>query len=222
MTDTEMGSLEDREEVIKEMNNYLTVATIGELYWIKRKLFRDLKPRFEKELTKAENVFENYKKKAEKLQNKQDNFINEINKLHEKDLLNESQKNELTTNIKKLQDDKMELSVENITLKGELERIGVIYENLTGKDPSNTDLAELLGIYITLIDNVFSGRVHFKILALLHGDKKEWKREEIVKTTVINEIEVRKSLGELSRTNLIEYDEETTKVKLKKKIENLF
>jgi len=68
------------------------------------------------------------------------------------------------------------------------------------------------------MEEVFSGKAAFKTLAVMHGDKERWTREEIAKSIGVSEIELRKVLGELARADLIDYDEETTICNLKKKI----
>jgi len=65
-----------------------------------------------------------------------------------------------------------------------------------------------LGIYIALLEKVFSGKPHAKILYLLHGDKSEMTREELTKATGFSAAIVRHSISELHRAELIKLDEE--------------
>jgi transcription initiation factor IIE alpha subunit len=92
---------------------------------------------------------------------------------------------------------------------------------MTGKEAEIEQLSNLLSIYVTLMEEVFSGRVHFKILAIMHGDKEKWSRNELAKTIGVRETIIRSALGELARANLIVYDEETTECLLKKRIAHI-
>ncbi len=71
------------------------------------------------------------------------------------------------------------------------------------------------------MEEVFSGRVHFKVLSIVHGEKKIWNRKELVTSIGFSEIIIRKVLGELTRANLIEYDEERATCKLIRRIADL-
>jgi len=90
-----------------------------------------------------------------------------------------------------------------------------------GKEASQEDLRGILQIYITLMEEVFSGRAHFKVLSIIHGEKEIWKRKELVKSTGISEIKLRSVLGDLVRANMIIYDEEDASVRLIKRLSTL-
>ena len=79
----------------------------------------------------------------------------------------------------------------------------------------------ILNIYLTLMEEVFSGRAHFKILSIMHGEKTNWTRKELVTSTGFSEINIRKVLGELARANLIVYDEDQASAKLVQRIVDL-
>ena len=65
-----------------------------------------------------------------------------------------------------------------------------------------------MGIYIALLEKVFAGKPHAKILYLLHGDKAEMTREELTKATGFSPAIVRHSVSELFRADLIKLDED--------------
>ena len=68
------------------------------------------------------------------------------------------------------------------------------------------------------MEEVFSGRAHFKVLSIMHGEKDIWNRGELVTSTGFSEIIIRRVLGELARANLIIYDEEQATCKLVQRI----
>ena len=55
----------------------------------------------------------------------------------------------------------------------------------------------------------------------MHGEKKNWNRKDLVTSTGFSEIIIRQVLGELSRANLIVYDEEQTTCELVRRIIDL-
>ena len=82
-------------------------------------------------------------------------------------------------------------------------------------------LKEVLNIYITLMEEVFSGRAHFKVLSVIHGEKEIWTRDELVKSTGFAELKLRTVLGDLTRAHMIEYDEDNAQVKLIRSLSTL-
>ena len=127
----------------------------------------------------------------------------------------------LKENLEEVKTEKSAVENERDFLARELERIAALYEELTGNQASQEDLRDLLGIYITLMEEIFSGKAHFKVLSIMHGEKAEWTRQELVKSTGVSELQLRKVLGELSRAGIIIYNEEHTTANLLKRIETL-
>ncbi|MCK5343492.1 MAG: hypothetical protein KAR20_08810 [Candidatus Heimdallarchaeota archaeon] len=72
-----------------------------------------------------------------------------------------------------------------------------------------------------IMEDVFSGRAHFKVLSIVHGEKEVWKRKELVKSTGISEIKLRSVLGDLVRANMILYNEEDATIRLIKRFSTL-
>ncbi len=103
---------------------------------------------------------------------------------------------------------KQQLEFDYISLETEFKKISELFSELSGQQETSLDIKQLLGIYITLLEKVFTGKPHAKILYLLHGDKAEMTREELTKTTGFSAAIVLHSLHELHRAELINYDEE--------------
>lgn len=216
-----MGTLEERETHISAIISYLGVSTIGELIWTRRALERNFK---DKQLDSDEsdmNIYEQKKLEIEELLKSNQSMISKISNLQDEKESVQSQIEDLKTELSSLSSEKEEIVVERDFLAEELQRIGKLYEDLTGKQANQEDLRDVLSIYITLMEEVFSGRAHFKVLSIIHGEKEIWKREELVKSTGISEIKLRSVLGDLVRANMIEYDEENASIKLLKRLSTL-
>ncbi|MHA1978116.1 MAG: ArsR family transcriptional regulator [Candidatus Hodarchaeales archaeon] len=113
---------------------------------------------------------------------------------------------------------KQQLEFEYISLETEFKKISELFTELSGQQETTLDIKQLLGIYITLLEKVFTGKPHAKILYLLHGDKAEMTREELTKATGFSPAIVLHSLHELHRAELIHYDEDLAKAKLTNRI----
>ena len=229
-----MGSLEERESHITKIISFLSISTIGELIWVDRYLEKSFQTNVESNETKS-NLFLEKIQQIEQLLKENQSMVSSIaNIKQEKDFVQKhietlekniselsSEKESLTTTIENIKQEKDGIKVERDLLAEELQRIGRLYEEATGKQASQEDLKEVLKLYITLMEEVFSGRAHFKILSVIHGEKEVWTREELVKSTGFAEIKLRSVLGDLVRANLIEYDEEQATVKLLHRISSL-
>ncbi|MFX1317618.1 MAG: hypothetical protein ACFE9D_00645 [Promethearchaeota archaeon] len=127
--------------------------------------------------------------------------------------------------LKESADQTTDLMVKNKALESELnaiktqlEKMSRTYKELVTEQEATIPVQELLALYIALLEDVFYAQPHAKTLFLLHGRKREMTREEITKTAGHEATAIRKALGDLSRADLIEYDVETGKAKLKKRL----
>lgn len=216
-----MGSLEEREAHISSIISYLGVSTIGELIWVQRALERNFQDKNLDSASKDANMYEQKKQEIEKLLNNSQSMISKIANLQDEKESVQKQMEGFKTDLSTLSSEKQEIKIERDLLAEELQRIGRLYEGLTGKQASQEDLKGVLNIYITLMEEVFSGRAHFKVLSIIHGEKETWKRDELVKSTGISEIKLRSVLGDLVRAKMIVYNEEKASVKLIKHISAL-
>ncbi|MHA2244646.1 MAG: hypothetical protein ACXADY_06720 [Candidatus Hodarchaeales archaeon] len=108
-----------------------------------------------------------------------------------------------------------QLEKEYMSLENELKKISDLYNEMSNKQEVTLDVKQLLGIYITLLEKVFEGKPHAKILYLLHGgSEKEMSRQELTSATGFTAAVVLHSIHELNRAELISYNEEDGKAKL--------
>jgi predicted nuclease with TOPRIM domain len=103
-------------------------------------------------------------------------------------------------------------------IEDQLTRISKTYQELSGKFTEAVDVRELLTIYVTLLEEVFEGRPHAKILWLLHGKKAVLTRDEINKSSGFQPAIVLKSIYDLANANLINYNDTTQELSLKRKL----
>ena len=110
------------------------------------------------------------------------------------------------------------LQAEVDAIKTQLEKMSKTYKELVSETEASIPVQELLALYIALLEDVFYAQPHAKTLFLLHGRKKEMSRDEITKTAGHEATAIRKALGDLSRAELVDYDVETGRASLKKRL----
>ena len=215
-----MGSLEEREAYISEIISYLSVSTIGELVWVQRYLEKSFQHNITSE-SDTTNVYEQKKKEIDQLLSQNQSMVTTIANIKQEKEFVQKHIEDLEKNISALSSEKEEIKGERDQLAEELQRIAKLYEEVTGKQAKQEDLKEVLNLYITLMEEVFSGRAHFKVLSVIHGEKEIWTRDELVKSTGFAELMLRTVLGDLARAHMIEYDEDNAQVKLIKSLSTL-
>ncbi|MHA2433031.1 MAG: hypothetical protein ACXADO_07385 [Candidatus Thorarchaeota archaeon] len=123
--------------------------------------------------------------------------------------------------IEKLTKERDELQAEMDEITGKLERVSELYrETAAEKDKlqEKVDVSDLLAIYIVLIENIFGGKPHARVLYTLHNTKTAITRKNIESSTGIMPTAVMKAIHDLRNADLVSYDEESQEVKLKKEI----
>ena len=114
-----------------------------------------------------------------------------------------------------------ELKREMDEITGQLTRVSELYREASAEKEAlqeKVDVSDLLAIYITLIETVFYGKPHARILYTLHDVKSAITRKNIVSSTGIQPAVVLKAVHELAAADLVSYDENTQEVQLTKDI----
>jgi uncharacterized phage infection (PIP) family protein YhgE len=130
----------------------------------------------------------------------------------------EASKSEAEETLRKERD---ELKKEMDEITGQLTRVSELYREASAEKESlqeKVDVSDLLAIYITLIETVFYGKPHARILYTLHDVKSAITRKNIVSSTGIQPAVVLKAVHELAAADLVSYDENTQEVELTKDI----
>ncbi|MFX1416179.1 MAG: hypothetical protein ACFFC0_05165 [Promethearchaeota archaeon] len=133
-------------------------------------------------------------------------------------LKSDTAKDEEIETLRKERDD---LQAEMDEITGKLERVSELYrETAAEKDKlqEKVDVSDLLAIYIVLIENIFGGKPHARVLYTLHNTKTAITRKNIESSTGIMPTAVIKAIHDLRNADLVSYDEESQEVKLIKEI----
>ncbi|MFW9920186.1 MAG: hypothetical protein ACFFED_11335 [Candidatus Thorarchaeota archaeon] len=129
-----------------------------------------------------------------------------------------SEKDEAVDAIRKERD---ELRAEMDQINNQLERVSALYREASAekaKMAEKVDVSDLLAIYIMLIETIFGGKPHARILYTLHDTKAAITRKNLEASTGIMPAVIKKAIYDLRNENLVSYDEETEEVKLTKEI----
>lgn len=114
--------------------------------------------------------------------------------------------------------EKRKLEEELNYIKEQLSRLSKMYREITKEKEEIEDARHLLSIYITLLEEVFDGQPHAKVLYLLHGAKNVMKRKEITEAAGFQPAVILKSIHDLAKANLVEYNLESEEVRLVRRI----
>ena len=115
--------------------------------------------------------------------------------------------------------DELRAEMNEITTK--LSRVSELYRETSAEKEAlqeKVDVSDLLGIYIVLLETVFYGKPHARILYTLHDIKKPITRKNLADSSGIMPAQVLKAIHDLANENLVSYNEDTQKVTLKKEI----
>jgi SMC interacting uncharacterized protein involved in chromosome segregation len=103
----------------------------------------------------------------------------------------------------------------------QLNRVSELYREASAEKEAlqeKVDLSDLLAIYITLIETVFYGKPHARILYTLHDVKTAITRKNIASGSGIMPAVVRKAVYDLANADLVKVNEESDEVTLTKDI----
>ena len=123
--------------------------------------------------------------------------------------------------IDELRKERDDLKREMDEINEQLSRVSELYREASAEKDAlqeKVDLSDLLAIYITLIETVFYGKPHARILYTLHDVKTAITRKNIAASSGIQPAVVRKAVYDLANANLVKIDEDNDEVTLTKDI----
>ncbi|MHA1409984.1 MAG: hypothetical protein ACTSQY_06725 [Candidatus Odinarchaeia archaeon] len=161
----------------------------------------------EERLTELKDIRELITKEISKFEEKVKSLEKELKTASEKDI-----------KISELESENKKLKNEIDDINAQLNKISKLYQEVSHKKEEAINVRQLLSIYVILLEEVFYGRPHAKILFLLHGDNQSLTREAITKSTGFQPAIVLHSIHDLHNAGLVEYDNEKDVVTLKKRI----
>ena len=166
----------------------------------------------EKEILEAEKIqLENEKSKSEveKKQLEQDKI-----KLEEETKKLGKEKQERDQKIGAMTEEQMKLLDEYKKVKVELQKFMKSAVEAEEAEFNFERIRALLSIFRVLVEKIWQGQPHYKVLSLLHGEKETMTREELKKTTGIGGAFILRAVQELAKVELVDYEIDTGTVKL--------
>lgn len=101
----------------------------------------------------------------------------------------------------------------------ELNKLSAMYKDLAGTAEANINIKDILSVYVTLLEHVFEGKPHAKILLLLNtNETHKITRQELNQTLGFSAAIVLHSIHELLRAELVDYEDDTGLVTLRTKL----
>ncbi len=146
------------------------------------------------------------------------NLESDKKKLEEETQKLEQEKQERDQKIGSLTEEQKRLLKEYASLKVELKKLAKVAEESQESEFDFGRIKALLSITQLLISEIWQGQPHHRILLILHGEREEMSREQIKNTTGISGAMVLRAVHELAKINVLEYDEDTSMVKLKRRL----
>ena len=146
------------------------------------------------------------------------NLESEKKKLEEETQKLEQEKQDRDQKIGSLTGEQERLLKEYASLKVELKKLAKVAEESQESEFDFGRMKALLSITQLLISEIWQGQPHYRILLILHGEKEEMSREQIKNTTGISGAMVLRAVHELVKIDVLEYDEDTAMVKLKRRL----
>ena len=169
------------------------------------------KEKLEKEKTQLESEKSSLEAEKKQLELEKVKLEQETGKL-------EKEKKERDQKIGDLTGEQMKLLDEYKKVKVELQKFMTAAEEAEQAEFNFERVRALLSIYSVLVSEIWQGQPHYRILKTLHGDKESMSRDEIKNTTGISGAFVLRAVQELAKVDLVEYDMDTSMVKLKKRL----
>ncbi len=146
------------------------------------------------------------------------NLESEKKKLEEATKQLEKEKQERDQKIGSLSEEQHRLLKEYASLKVELKKFAKIAEESQDADLNFERIQALLSIFRVLVEKIWQGQPHYKVLKVLHGERKVMTREELKNTTGIGGAYILRAIQELANVDLIEHDIDTGRVTLKQRL----
>jgi hypothetical protein len=158
------------------------------------------------------------------MQSGRTNLLEQLDELRTgiKALLDDFDKaNESSGILQEVTKERDELKAQMTQITQKLQRVSELYREASAEKDKlreKVDVSELLSIYIMLIETVFGGKPHARVLYTLHNTKKAITRKNLESSSGIMSTAIIKAIHDLRNANLVSYDEETQEVKLIKDI----
>jgi len=167
------------------------------------------------QLEEATKILENDKKQLEL---EKTNLETEKKKLEEATNQLEKEKQERDQKIGSLTEEQKRLLKEYASLKVELKKFAKLAEESQESDLNFERIQALLSIFRVLVEKIWQGQPHYRVLKVLHGEREVMTRDELKNTTGIGGAYILRAIQELANVDLVEHDIDTGTVTLKQRL----
>ncbi len=171
-----------------------------------------------KELIELENEKEKLETEKKGLEIATRKLAEAKNQLEEETKQLSKDKQERDEKIGAMTEEQMKLLKEYEKVKEELSKFAKLAEEAESQELNFERIQALLSIFRVLVEKIWQGQPHYKILLVLHGDKESMTREELKNTTGIGGAYILRAVQELANVDLVEHDIDTGTVTLKKRL----
>ncbi|MHA2290494.1 MAG: hypothetical protein ACXABG_17040 [Promethearchaeota archaeon] len=144
----------------------------------------------------------------------------------EKDKLNleqetqklELEKQERDQKIGTMTEEQKRLLEEYEKVKIELSKFAKLAEEAESHELNFERITALLSIFRVLVEKIWQGQPHYRILMTLHGEKETMTRDELKNTTGIGGAYILRAVQELANVELVDHDIDTSQVTLRQRL----
>ena len=176
------------------------------------------KEQLESDKSKLEKAINELKNDEKQLEIEKNQLEQDKKKLEEETVQLEKDKKERDEKIGAMSEEQMKLLAEYDSLKVELSKLATIAEESQEAEFTFERIKALLSIYSVLIEKIWQGQPHYRILKVLHGDREEMTREQIKNSTGVAGAFVIRAVNELANVDILDYNEDTGLAKLKQRL----
>jgi chromosome segregation ATPase len=169
--------------------------------------------------------FRNSEEEKNRLKQEIESIKQEVESARQEVKNKDDELNAVSVKLEELRNEKQKVAAEDAKMREEylavqeqLKKLSGMYQELSAKQDDAVNIREILSVYIVLLEEVFQGKPHVRILFMLHGDKPQLSREEIVKAGGFQPAIVLHSIHDLAGANLVKYDMDNDTVELVRKI----
>lgn len=202
-----LNKLENALQLINETDRKLNEIVNSKMFQSITEILQQSK----ESLLRLEKEKENLKKEQQVLAKEKEQLELETKRL-------EKEKEERDVKITSLNSQQKKLLEEYEALKVDLNKFQKLATESSNKEFDFKQIQDILKIYITLMEQIYQTKPHVRIIYVLHGDREEMHRKDIVAATGIGGAYVLNALFELDKAKIITYDENTGIAKLVKRI----
>jgi len=170
----------------------------------------------EKEKLEKEKIFLEQEKNS--LENEKQQLEIDKKKLEEETKKLELEKQEKDQKIGSLTEEQMKLLDEYQKVKVELQKFMEAAVEAESAEFNFERIKALLSIFRVLVEKIWQGQPHYRVLKVLHGERKVMTREELKNTTGIGGAFILRAVQELANVDIVEHNIDTGTVTLKQRL----